>query len=93
MRLSVAKVLVICLGVVGMMFLPPSDAINNPSDSSSSSSLELLRTQIQAMRPADLAWHRIAWKTSLSQALKEARQKHKPIFLWAFIHLPNDERC
>lgn len=87
MRLSVAKAAVTCLGIVGMMLLPQSDAINDPS------SLELLRSQIQAMRPADLAWHRIAWRTSLSQALKEARQKHKPIFLWAFIHLPNDERC
>jgi len=86
MRLSAAKVVVTCLGVIGMMLLPQSHA-SDPSP------LEHLRTQIQAMRPANLAWHRIAWKTSLSQGLKEARQKHKPVFLWAFIHLPNDERC
>jgi hypothetical protein len=86
MRLSAAKVVGTCLGVIGIMLLPQSNA-------NDSSSLEYLHAQIQAMRPANLAWHRIAWKTSLSQALKEARRKHKPIFLWAFIHLPNDERC
>ena len=43
---------------------------------------EALKAEIEALKPAQLAWQKIQWKTCLLEGLKEAREKKKPILLW-----------
>ncbi len=43
---------------------------------------EALKAEIEALKPAELAWREIRWRTCLLEGLKEARQKKKPILLW-----------
>ena len=52
-----------------------------------------LRQQIQSLRAPDHYWHKIVWKKSVTEGLIESRRSHKPVFLWAFIDYPDDERC
>ena len=55
---------------------------------------EDLKAQIEALRPAKVAWREIAWKTCLLDGLKEARARKKPVLLWIFIDRPcDDARC
>ena len=43
---------------------------------------EALKTEIEALKPAKLAWREIQWKTCLLEALQESREKKKPVLLW-----------
>jgi hypothetical protein len=43
---------------------------------------EALKAEIEALRPAKIAWREIQWRTCLLEGLKEAREKKKPILLW-----------
>jgi hypothetical protein len=43
---------------------------------------EALKAEIEALKPAQLAWREIQWRTCLLEGLKEAREKKKPILLW-----------
>lgn len=43
---------------------------------------DALKAEIEALKPAQLAWQEIQWKTCLLEGLKEAREKKKPILLW-----------
>ena len=43
---------------------------------------DTLKAEIEALKPAQLAWREIQWKTCLLEGLKEAREKKKPILLW-----------
>ena len=43
---------------------------------------EALKAEIEALKPAQLAWREIQWRTCLLDGLKEAREKKKPILLW-----------
>ena len=43
---------------------------------------EALKAEIEALKPAQLAWREIKWRTCLLEGLKEAREKKKPILLW-----------
>jgi len=53
-----------------------------------------LKGQIEALRPAKLAWREIQWKTCLLEGLQASRQQGKPALLWIFIDRPvDDARC
>ena len=55
---------------------------------------EALQREIQALRPAKIAWREIAWKSCLLDGLRESREKQKPVLLWIFIDRPSDDaRC
>lgn len=56
-------------------------------------SVDDVQKEIDALRPERLAWHDIAWKECPLEALKEAREKKKPIIAWVFLGTPGDERC
>ena len=51
-------------------------------DSKKPATPEVLKAEIEALKPAKLAWREIQWKTCLLEGLKEAREKKKPILLW-----------
>ena len=52
-----------------------------------------LRQKIQSLRAADHYWHKIVWKKSITEGLIESKRSHKPLFVWAFIDYPDQERC
>lgn len=55
---------------------------------------EALKAEIEALKPAKVAWREIAWKSCLLEGLKESREKKKPVLLWVFIDRPTDDaRC
>ena len=55
---------------------------------------EALVKEIDALKPAKVAWREIAWKSCLLEGLKESRAKSKPVLLWVFIDRPADDaRC
>ena len=59
-----------------------------------SPAMEALKTEIEALKPAKVAWREIAWKSCLLDSLRESRAKGKPILLWVFIDRPADDaRC
>ena len=55
--------------------------------------IEQLQRDIESMKPAKLAWHEIAWRECPLEALREAREKKKPVIAWVFLGTPSDERC
>jgi hypothetical protein len=59
----------------------------------SSIDVDQLQKRIQSLSVADHYWHKISWKKSLQEGLVESSRTHKPVFLWAFIDLPDSERC
>jgi hypothetical protein len=55
---------------------------------------EALKDDIEALKPAKVAWREIGWKSCLLEGLKESREKKKPVLLWIFIDRPTDDaRC
>lgn len=52
-----------------------------------------LKKQIDSLKVDGHYWHKISWKKSVSEGLAESIRTHKPVFLWAFIDLPDTERC
>lgn len=55
---------------------------------------EALRSEIEALKAAKVAWREIAWKSCLLEGLNEARAKNRPALLWVFIDRPiDDARC
>lgn len=42
-----------------------------------------LADRIAAMRPPAEAWRRIAWRTDLAAARREASARDRPLYLWA----------
>jgi hypothetical protein len=54
---------------------------------------EALRAEVEALRPPRVVWRDIAWKSCPLEALKEAREKNRPIITWVFLGSPVDERC
>lgn len=60
----------------------------------SGKTLHELQAEIEALKPAKVAWRQIAWKSCLLEGLKASRAQKKPILLWVFIDRPiDDERC
>ncbi len=55
---------------------------------------ERLRSEIEALKPASVAWRAIEWKSCLLDGLEESRETGKPLLLWIFIDRPADDgRC
>lgn len=55
---------------------------------------ETLKSKIDALKVDKVAWRGIAWKTCLLDAIREAREKKKPVLAWVFIDRPvDDKRC
>ena len=55
---------------------------------------DMLHGEIDALRPAKVAWREITWKSCLLAGLQESRATNKPILLWVFIDRPADDaRC
>ena len=56
--------------------------------------LESLKSDIVALKAANVIWREIAWKSCLLEGLRESRAKNKPALLWVFIDRPvDDARC
>ena len=82
-KLTAALSLLLCAGLAGAQ-QPPRAA----------RSLEALQAEIEALKPGQVAWRAIAWKTCLLEGLKESRAQGKPVLLWVFIDRPADDaRC
>ena len=61
---------------------------------SKTATLESVKSEIEALRPKDVAWRGIRWRTCLLEGLKESQEKGKPVLLWIFIdRLVDDARC
>jgi hypothetical protein len=55
---------------------------------------DALKAEIEALKPSEVAWREIAWKSCLLEGLAESREKKKPVILWVFIDRPiDDARC
>jgi hypothetical protein len=54
---------------------------------------EVLKTQIETLRDAKVAWKKVDWRTCLLGALNEAAREKKPLFLWVLGGSPADGRC
>ena len=82
--------------VAGMALLVASiaSARERPRAVPPALTIEALKTEIEALKPAKVAWREIAWKSCLLDGLRESRAKGKPILLWVFIDRPTDDaRC
>ena len=55
--------------------------------------LKALTAEIQALKPARHTWREITWKTCPLEALREARERNRPVLTWVFLGNPSDERC
>jgi hypothetical protein len=79
---ALAALLMICPGHL--------TSLSAPTDKTT----EAMRIRIDALRPANVAWRQIQWKSCLLEGLKESREKKKPLILWIFIDRPADDaRC
>jgi hypothetical protein len=54
---------------------------------------EKLKAEIESLKPVKHVWREIAWKTCPLEALKDSRERNKPVITWVFLGLPSDERC
>ena len=70
-------VVVCSVRFAGLAWAQPS-----PVPEKKAASPEALKAEIEALKPAQLAWREIQWRTCLLEGLKEAREKKKPILLW-----------
>jgi hypothetical protein len=56
--------------------------------------LQSLKAEVEALKPAKVAWREIQWKSCLLDGLEASREAKKPILLWVFIDRPADDaRC
>ena len=74
------KILLTCL--LGSVFLSNVNAQPSPVAVKKPATPEALKAGIEALKPAQLAWREIQWKTCLLEAFAESRAKKKPVFLW-----------
>lgn len=54
---------------------------------------DALKAEVEALRDAKVAWRKVEWRTCLLDALKEAAEEKKPVFLWVLGGAPADGRC
>jgi hypothetical protein len=52
-----------------------------------------LRAEIAALRPAQAVRQAIGWRKCLLEAFREARERKKPVLIWAFRGDPDEGRC
>jgi hypothetical protein len=84
------------MAAVGILLLHAALVAAQPSPSSSpkAGTLDALQAEIEALKPAQVAWREIAWKTCLLDGLETSRTRGKPVLLWVFIDRPcDDARC
>ncbi len=85
-KVATAISLLLC---AGMVWSQQSTSLGNKAKTP-----EALKDDIEALKPAKVAWREIRWKTCLLEGLKESRDKRKPVLLWVFIDRPTDDgRC
>src|SRR5215469_11730015 len=88
MKLSSITIALLSLAAVGIAWS------QDERPATKASTPEALRSEIEALQAAKVAWREIAWKSCLLEGLKEARAKNKPALLWVFIDRPiDDARC
>ena len=88
MKLSSITIALLLLAAVGIAWS------QDERPATKASTPEALRSEIEALQAAKVAWREIAWKSCLLEGLKEARAKNKPALLWVFIDRPiDDARC
>jgi hypothetical protein len=81
-------------GSVALLFAAIAWAQEATSLAKKAPTPEALQAEIEALKPAQLAWREIAWKSCLLEGLRESRAKSKPVLLWVFIDRPiDDARC
>ena len=81
-------------GCMALLFAGIAWAQEAPSPAKKATTPEALKTEIEALKVAKVAWREIAWKSCLLEGLKESRAKNKPALLWVFIDRPiDDARC
>ena len=68
----------VVLGIVAVLFASSASG----QESKKPASPEALKAEIEALKPAQLAWREIQWRTCLLKGLIDAREKKKPILLW-----------
>ena len=73
-RVAAGLIVLLCHGIVG--------AQQGPGAANKEPTPESLRAEIEALRPARIAWRQIQWKSCLLEALAESRAKNKPVLLW-----------
>jgi hypothetical protein len=82
------------VGSVALLFAAIASAQEAPSPARKAPTPEALRTEIEGLKAAKVAWREITWKSCLLEGLKESRAKNKPALLWVFIDRPiDDARC
>lgn len=83
------------LFAVSSLLLSPVPGLSRPQAATEAAPKhpETLLAEITALKPANQAWREIAWKTCPLEALKEAREKKRPVLAWVFLGNPADERC
>ena len=69
----IGSVSLLCIGIAWAQEARPAKKATTP---------KALETEIEALRPAKAGWREIQWKTCLLEALKESREKKKPVLLW-----------
>jgi hypothetical protein len=72
-------------GLLGAQSPPSTPKNEKPS--------EVLRVEIEALKPAQHIWRAIPWKTCPLEALNASREQKKPVIAWVFLGVPTDERC
>lgn len=55
--------------------------------------MDIFKGQIEKLKPRKLARKEIAWKGCLLDAYKEAKEKKKPVLIYAFGGDPVEGRC
>jgi hypothetical protein len=85
---------VTAVGIVSVLLASAAWAGESPTPKKVANSPQALKAEIEALKPAKVAWREIAWKSCLLEGLKESREKKKPVLLWIFIDRPTDDaRC
>ena len=81
--------------VAGLLLGAALVAAQQPTSSSPKAGTpDALQAEIEALKPAQVAWREIPWKTCLLEGLAESRASGRPVLLWVFIDRPADDaRC
>ena len=83
----------ICWFISSALILPAMSLAAGTGAPARAVSPEALKAEIESLRPAKQVWREIAWQSCPLEALKEAREKHRPVLAWVFLGNPTEERC
>ena len=79
------------LGGIVLAFAGVAGAQEAPGRPKAVPTAAALQAEIDALKPARVAWREIAWKSCLLDGLRESRARNKPVLLWVFIDRPADD--